>query len=383
MPIRAAPIAALACAALLPAQAPAGIVALASELRGRKPVVQLQRIEQIAREWDPARLPALVVLARLGVLAQPARRAALGVVAERGGADACELLLPLLRDPHCAAAAVHALGRLGEQRAFEPLRDGWRAFADDARDEVPAALVRIDPARAAPLLVEAARRGPRDELFELENALSACPPARDGVIRLLERGDAECARMAVRVLGAIGDDAAVGAMIRAWDRDASLRPALAHAFGRLRARKCANLLLHAVSSEPEEDTRAAAAGALRRIAEARIVAAAAALLAAEAAPRVQVELIALLGEQGDESVYPLLVALLDSREESAQPRQQSSIRSFPWNVRVCEAAALAILRIRDRIRTPFETLARMPPQPLAKSWPGRTIPELRRWWAGR
>ena len=43
----------------------------------------------------------------------------------------------------------------------------------------------------------------------------------------------------------------------------------------------------------------------------------------------------------------------------------------------------AILRIRDRIQTPFETLARMPPQPLAKSWPGRAIPELRRWWAGR
>lgn len=380
-------VALIAIAALLPGQDDAAerAVALAGELGSRPPVRQIERVEEVVAAANADTAGLLLALAqRREVHALAKHRLVIGY-ARLQPLGACDRLVALLADRELARFAAEGLGLVGDPRAFEPLAEWWQEGERDLLEFTAAlrTLVELDTERLLPLLLKVLSRAPLVQLPAIEAALQRCPGAPRRVQPLLHSRDLALQGVAIRVLASSGDARATIELVNVWEREPELRVQLAQAFVTMRAHSLANMLLHSLTVERDEEVRAAIVSALRALADARVAREAIRWLPHERDPRTRILLITLAGERGDAEAIPLLVPLL--RDLATTPQVTHGLRTdrFPGNVHVSEAAALAILRLRGLSNLPFEKLSRWPMRGMTATWPGCEIPALERWWAER
>jgi HEAT repeat protein len=158
---------------------------------------------------------------------------ALGVVEEPA---AYNQLVALLEDPHeeARAAAVQAIGRLGDPRAVTPLLQRMHEQSRHQRVRIVAALSSMRAGAGGAILAFA--RSHPDVLPEIADvlALTCGSAAVDDLLGWSASADASTRAAAVRALGTIGiDDRGYYFMLRALgDSDPEVRAMAARALGR-------------------------------------------------------------------------------------------------------------------------------------------------------
>ena len=221
--------------------------------------------------------------------------------AERGGAAALAVppLITALRDAdtQVRAAAVTALGSLGDPRAVEALARALRTDTDARVREMAAqSLGEIEDARAVPALAAALR----------------------------EDREAGVRNKAAWALGEIEDAAAVDALGAALrDANVEVRRTAVWALGQIEDARAVPLLAPALRSDDVE-TRSQAAWALGQIESATAVEPLAAA-AKDESPKVRSMAVWALGQIEDATALPALTAALRDQEVSVRRHAVSAL----------------------------------------------------------
>ena len=190
-----------------------------------------------------------------GLLGDPSadvRRAASAAIGRLGGTRAIAVLLPALDDANAGLrmAAETALCQLLDELSADtasvgdeeqPLRETVSSLAliaasrhENARARALIALERLGLGSAADALAALLRSSDERERESAASALLRVPGAMDALLPLLEEPDEEVARRAADLLGRLGDNRAVPALLRAHSNAApSLRQVSAASLVRL------------------------------------------------------------------------------------------------------------------------------------------------------
>ncbi len=291
-------------------------------------------LHQIARALrttgDPRGVPGLVaVLGRARV--REAREEAILGLGVAGGDAAAEALVRVVRGPEelpLRIAAAESLGRIGAAFAAADLR---RLHDELEKPEDRAVLVRAlaalsDPTGAS--WIEAVAGGPeaggaRKEAILGLGRLPGEPAFRALVRIATEHTDASARRHAVEVLGARPEAARVEVIVRATrDRDATVRGAAVIALAHTGDPRHASVAAELLTGDGSAEVQSAAAFALGSLArghadtERTVRPALVRRLLESRVPVVRSMTAWALGEVGDASSLPALVALLEEEDDS-------------------------------------------------------------------
>lgn len=292
---------------------------------------------------DPNPFPKDVALESLGRLRAP---------------DAWETLVSHLAPRARGSAVMRGLAALGDPRAFDVVLRLWDAHPDDpyVAPAAPAILAEMDVERATKACLERFAAAPTSSRRALEDVLGerGAEAVREAMVTHLASEEVVVRQSAVRVLGRVGDEQSDALLIAALRTRPEDRAVLAGALAQRVARE-ATPVLEAVlleeGSAPE--TRAAIAGALGNLGDARGVEALAKALPLEQDALAAVQIAVALGRIGDARGRDALRDRFDDRRMSRQPATISSVWVFPWNCRVGDAALWAWASIEDG-RAPFD-----------------------------
>jgi len=280
---------------------PQAVAPLLQALRDGDATVRSFVVEALARLPEGVALPALEQVLR-GDEAGMVRAAAVPGIRLLAGAQALDILLPLLRDSdfEVRKAVIAAVGQTRDARALEPLGQMVldQTLPPDQRAETARALENLGDARAVPSLIQA-----------------------------LADGDSFVRRCAVQALGKLRDGQA-GAALRGLANDPAVevREAVALALGTIRDPQGPAALVHLLN-DPREEVRDAAGQALTQLGE---DVSGPALLEALAA--------------GDSVPRPLVIELLgDLHYLPALPVLSQHLRGGQRDIRLAAASALGRL----------------------------------------
>jgi len=223
--------------------------------------------------------------------------------------------------------AVEMLGLLALPEAVPALVAALRdPYEDESSVKVAAAraLARIQAPEAVPLLVHELREVDEWSSPRIADALVAFGAAAvPALLEMLdEAGSTRGAVWAARVLGRIGDGAAMGRLVqRLQDRSDAVRIASAEALGHLRDARALPALVRATLRDPVAQVRAQAAGALGRVGDPLAVDA---LVGALADPDFGTRIVAL---EALETVRPPDTAPIERalRDHNAEVRRRAAL----------------------------------------------------------
>ncbi|MGD2136604.1 MAG: HEAT repeat domain-containing protein [Gemmatimonadales bacterium] len=225
-----------------------------------------------------------------------------------------------MRDASMREHAAEALGRLGDQRAVEPLMNVVLNDADaSVREHACTALGLLGDSRAVDVLSRAAQSDPSARVREhAASALSqlgdveAVPSLIDAVVN--DR-DAAVREHAATALGGLGDPSAVPALIDAvlHDRSAEVREHAATALGQLGDRRARDPLVRVGRTDPDPEVREHAVVALGQVGDLSAFDFLLETMHGIDVEEVRAHAAYALGLLGDErALEPLLAALRDS-----------------------------------------------------------------------
>jgi HEAT repeat protein len=237
-----------------------------------------------------------------------AREFACQVLGWRRAGAAVPALIAALSDEHhqTRARAARALGRIGDERAIDPLLKRLDDPAEKrgehgtgAREAVALALGQLGPRRAVrPLIAALKDQNPR--------------------VR----------RATARALGMLGDPAAADPLLPLLtDDQRRVVQEATVALGRLKATAACDRIL-ALLDDEDSYLRAAAAEALGNIGERRAAAALGTLLAGDRDPEVREAAARALGRLGDRSALPVLRRALEDKSHPVAARAAKSLHDL-------------------------------------------------------
>lgn len=175
------------------------------------------------------------------------------VALRRIGADAIPVLLTMLKDPDWCRrrGAAWALGRLGDRAAVPGLVDALHDEESLVRKEAATALKTMQDVEAAPVLLMAlrdedwrVRKSAADALVQL--GTTSIP----GLLRMLSDTRDDVRRIAIIVLGQLGDSIALPALLKALkESNPDIRGAAVHSLGLLKDQEAVPALSELVNDE--------------------------------------------------------------------------------------------------------------------------------------
>jgi HEAT repeat protein len=158
------------------------------------------------------------------------------------------------------------------------------------------------------------------------------------------------------------------------------RGASARALGELGQGSSATYLASFLAGEKSPQARRAIAEALGKLGNAKVVPEVAAALRREADTLTKVRLLETLGRLGDRRAAASIVPFLTDTSLARQDMRLSSIRGFPWNTPVCDAAAWAIAKLAGREDPPAVDQLAGFPNPASAKWATAARQRLETWW---
>jgi HEAT repeat protein len=292
---------------------------------------------------DPNPFPKDVALESLGRLRAP---------------GAWETLVAHLAPRARGSAVMRGLAALGDPRAFDVVLALWDAHPDDpyVAPAAPGILAGMDVERATRVCLERFAAAPTSSRRELESMLGerGGEAVREAMVGHLASEEVVVRQSAVRVLGRVGDEQTDALLLAALRTRAEDVAVLARALARRVAREATPVLATVLLEKGySPETRAAIAGALGALGDARGVEALARALPLEQDALAAVRMAVALGRIGDARGKGALRERFRDPRVSRQPATISSVWVFPWNCRVGDAALWAWATIENG-KAPFD-----------------------------
>ena len=230
------------------------------------------------------------------------------------------------KDSYVRLSAVDALGRIGSEKAIEPLINALNTDTDsDVRLSAADALGSIGSEKAIELLINALSTD-TDSYVRLSAADALGSIGSEKAIEplinaLFTDTDSYVRRSAAYALGSIGSEKAIESLINALstDTDSDVRLSVADALGRIGSEKAIELLINALSTDTDSDVRRSVAEALGRIGSEKAIELLINALSTDTDSDVQEIAAEALGSTGGEkAIEPLINALSTAKDSDVR-----------------------------------------------------------------